>query len=110
MRSIGMNVLTPPLAGTFSPFLKLRRCLREYFVALSSHSIWKEKGYEKFLCMGYESASHRPEGHYTSETNGRRCVFLGRGLEVCLPEPGGWTFHEIRNAVPSCHRRSCCLS
>src|SRR5262249_30454873 len=75
--------------------------VREDFVSRSSHAIWKEKGYEKVDCMGYESASHRLEIHDTSETNGRRCVFLGRDLEICLPEPECWAFHKIGDAVSS---------
>src|SRR5215510_5190547 len=54
--------------------------------------------------MATESADRRSQIHAASETHGRRGVFLGRAVEVCLHQPRSWPLHKTGNSVSALHR------
>ena len=74
-------------------------------IFLLSFQLYPVKGTtnEQDYFMANESTDRRSKIHPASETYGRRSVFLGRAVEICLCEPGSWPFHKARNPVATLH-------
>src|SRR5438552_596440 len=58
---------------------------------------------EQDYFMANESPDRRSKIHPASETHGRRSVFLGRAVEICVYEPRSWPFHKTGDPVSTLH-------
>src|SRR5215469_8877572 len=58
---------------------------------------------EQDYFMANESPDRRSQIHSAFESHGRRSVFLGRAVEICLHKPRSWPIHKTGDSVSTLH-------
>src|SRR5215467_15903626 len=92
--------------GIMSPALLGERILPSQGIFLRLFQLCMVNGAtnEQDHYMAKKSPDRRSQIHPASETHGRRSVFLGRAVEICLCEPRSCPFHKTGNSVSTLHR------